>query len=88
MAESIPRSAISGRARERPSDGLPRGVTMSDDVEDLDETVDHIRGQAGTHVILEYGDYECPYTRVAYRQIQQVEQQLEGHICLASGTSR
>jgi hypothetical protein len=46
MAESIPRSAISGRARARPCDGLPRGVTMSDDVEDLNETAEGVRGFA------------------------------------------
>jgi 2-hydroxychromene-2-carboxylate isomerase len=27
-------------------------------------------------VILEYGDYECPYARAAYREIQRVEQLL------------
>jgi hypothetical protein len=25
----------------------------------IDEAVDHVRG-SGRHVILEYGDYECP----------------------------
>jgi protein-disulfide isomerase len=39
----------------------------------LDER-DHVRGD-GEHVILEYGDYECPYSRQAYRQIQQLEAQ-------------
>jgi protein-disulfide isomerase len=42
----------------------------------VDETVDHVRGVAGGHLILEYGDYECPYSRQAYRAIQQVERQL------------
>jgi protein-disulfide isomerase len=27
-----------------------------------------------------YGDFECPYTRLAYREIQQVEQQLAGQV--------
>jgi protein-disulfide isomerase len=45
-------------------------------LEPLDETVDHVRGAAGGHLILEYGDYECPYSRQAYREIQQVERQL------------
>src|ERR1700749_2377501 len=45
-------------------------------LEPLDETVDHVRGAAGGRVILEYGDYECPYSRQAYRAIQQVEHQL------------
>jgi protein-disulfide isomerase len=39
----------------------------------LDEAVDHVRGPSGAHLILVYGDYECPYTRAAYRQIQRVE---------------
>jgi protein-disulfide isomerase len=41
--------------------------------EPLDEALDHVRGPAGAHVILEYGDYECPYSRAAYRQIQQAQ---------------
>jgi len=43
------------------------------DVASLDATVDHVRGPAGGHVILEYGDYECPYSRAAYRAIQRLE---------------
>ena len=39
----------------------------------LDEAVDHFRGPVGTPVILEYGDYECPYSRAAFRAIEQVE---------------
>jgi protein-disulfide isomerase len=38
----------------------------------LEDAVDHIRGGSG-RLILEYGDYECPYTRAAYREIQKVE---------------
>ena len=45
-------------------------------LEPLDETVDHVRGPAGAPVILEYGDYECPFSRQAYRQIERVEKQL------------
>jgi protein-disulfide isomerase len=45
-------------------------------LEPIDETVDHVRGAAGGSLILEYGDYECPYSRQAYREIQQVERQL------------
>ena len=40
----------------------------------IDEAVDHVRGPAGGHLILEYGDYECPYSRQAFRQIELVEQ--------------
>ena len=42
----------------------------------LDETVDHVRGAPGGRLILEYGDYQCPYSRTAYREIQHVERQL------------
>jgi protein-disulfide isomerase len=52
-------------------------------LEPIDETVDHIRGAAGGHLILEYGDYECPYSRQAYREIQQVERQLSGGVRFA-----
>ena len=34
-------------------------------------------------VILEYGDYECPYSRQAFRQIERVERRLEGAIRFA-----
>jgi protein-disulfide isomerase len=44
----------------------------------LDEKVDHVRGSAAGHLIIEYGDYECPYSRQAYRAIEQVERQLGG----------
>src|SRR5919198_4168467 len=42
-------------------------------IEPLDETLDHVRGPAGAPVILEYGDYECPYSRQAFRAIERVE---------------
>jgi protein-disulfide isomerase len=42
----------------------------------LDPVIDHVRGPAGGRSILEYGDYECPYSRQAFRGIQRVEQQL------------
>ena len=49
-------------------------------VEPLDERVDHVRGQAGAAVILEYGDYECPYSRAAFRSIERVEHELSGGV--------
>jgi protein-disulfide isomerase len=42
-------------------------------MEPLDERVDHVRGSPTGRLILEYGDYECPYSRQAFRQIQLVE---------------
>src|SRR5262249_56759659 len=45
----------------------------------LDEDVDHVRGSPAGRLILEYGDYECPYSRQAFHAIEQVEQQLGGN---------
>jgi protein-disulfide isomerase len=42
----------------------------------LDEKVDHVRGAPAGRLIIEYGDYECPYSRQAFHAIEQVEQQL------------
>lgn len=42
----------------------------------LDEAVDHVRGPAGATLVVEYGDYECPYSRAAYHSIEQVEAEL------------
>ena len=39
----------------------------------LDEATDHVRGPGSARLILEYGDYECPYSRQAYRVIQRLE---------------
>jgi protein-disulfide isomerase len=52
-------------------------------VEPLDEAIDHIRGPADSRVIVEYGDYECPYSRKAFRHIQRVEDRLDGGVRFA-----
>jgi len=52
-------------------------------VEPLDEHVDHVRGPADAPLILEYGDYECPYSRQAFRAIERVERQRDGGIRFA-----
>jgi uncharacterized protein (DUF427 family) len=44
---------------------------------------DHVRGPASDRLILEYGDYECPYSRQAFRAIERVEQQLSNGIRFA-----
>ena len=46
----------------------------------VDEAVDHVRGSPSGPLILEYGDYECPYSRQAYRAIERVGQELGGGI--------
>src|SRR3954453_23454780 len=43
----------------------------------LDEAVDHVRGLATGRLIIEYGDYECPYSRRAFREIGRVQARLE-----------
>jgi protein-disulfide isomerase len=49
----------------------------------LDENVDHVRGAPAGHLIVEYGDYECPYSRQAFHAIEQVERQLGGNVRFA-----
>ena len=49
----------------------------------LDDAVDHVRGSVDARVILEYGDYECPYSRRAYREIEHVEASLGGRVRFA-----
>ena len=45
-------------------------------LEPVDETVDHVRGPAAGRLIVEYGDYDCPYSRQAFRAIERVETEL------------
>jgi protein-disulfide isomerase len=52
-------------------------------IEPLDGRVDHVRGEAGAPVILEYGDYECPYSRQAFRSIERVERELSDGVRFA-----
>src|SRR6266704_5519730 len=40
----------------------------------------HACGPTAGRVILEYGDYECPYSRQAFRAIEVVEQRLSGRV--------
>jgi protein-disulfide isomerase len=49
----------------------------------VDEKVDHVRGSATGPLILEYGDYECPYSRQAFHAIEQVNRQLGGNLRFA-----
>jgi protein-disulfide isomerase len=44
----------------------------------LDENVDHVRGAPAGRLVIEYGDYECPYSRQAFHAIEQVERQIGG----------
>ena len=49
----------------------------------LDEIVEHVRGSPAGHLIIEYGDYECPYSRQAFHAIEQVKRQLGGNVRFA-----
>jgi protein-disulfide isomerase len=45
-------------------------------MEPLDDAVDHVRGGSAGRLVVEYGDYECPYSRRAFREIEHVEREL------------
>jgi protein-disulfide isomerase len=49
----------------------------------LEDGIDHVRGPKGAGLIVEYGDYECPYSRQAYRSIEHVETELGGGVRFA-----
>jgi protein-disulfide isomerase len=53
------------------------------EVEPLDELVDHVRGPSDAPLILEYGDYECPYSRQAFHAIERVEREFAGGVRFA-----
>jgi protein-disulfide isomerase len=52
-------------------------------LEPIDDEVDHVRGPTTGRLILEYGDYECPYSRQAFRAIERIEQRLSDGIRFA-----
>jgi protein-disulfide isomerase len=51
---------------------------MPDLIAPVDAERDHVRGggAAGCVTLVEYGDYECPYSRAAYRAVGVVERHL------------
>lgn len=52
-------------------------------MEPIDPAVDHVRDSPEGRLIVEYGDYECPYSRRAFREIEHVERRLDGNIRFA-----
>jgi hypothetical protein len=54
----------------------------------LDEQIDHVRGSPVRPLIIEYGDYECPYSRQAYRAIERAGRQLGGNVRFAFSRAR
>ena len=63
--------------------GQPPSIRHGATLEPLDEAIDHVRGSAAGRLILEYGDYECPYSRQAFREIERLERQLGDQIRFA-----
>jgi protein-disulfide isomerase len=49
----------------------------------LDDAVDHVRGGSAGRLIVEYGDYECPYSRRAFREVERVESRLGDQVRFA-----
>ena len=56
---------------------------MSTSLEPLEAGIDHVRGPGAAPVIVEYGDYECPYSREAFREIERVEHAMKGQVRFA-----
>ncbi|OLE35162.1 MAG: hypothetical protein AUG48_11455 [Actinobacteria bacterium 13_1_20CM_3_68_9] len=52
-------------------------------MEPLDEAIDHVRGSPAGRLIVEYGDYECPYSRRAFGEIERLEHRLGGDLRFA-----
>ena len=57
-------------------------------MEPLKEAVDHVRGPSSGRLLVEYGDYECPYSRQAFRAIERVERGWAVTSASPSGTFR
>jgi protein-disulfide isomerase len=49
----------------------------------LEDAVDHVRGGSAGRLILEYGDYECPYSRQAFGEVEHVESRLGDQVRFA-----
>jgi protein-disulfide isomerase len=60
-----------------------RSENAPGEIAPLDPAVDHVRGSATGRLIVEYGDYECPYSRRAFREIELVERRLAGEVRFA-----
>ena len=52
-------------------------------MEPIDDAVDHVRGPSAAPLIVEYGDYECPYSRRAFREIERIESRRDGGVRFA-----
>src|SRR5215472_9887447 len=66
-------AAQSPTGGELPMTGNAMSGKRQPALEPVDEAADHVRGPAAGPLILENGDYECPYSRQAFRAIERVE---------------
>src|SRR6185503_6391395 len=48
------------------------------DLQAIDPFLDHVRGPEDAPLLVEYGDYECPYSRRAFLEIERAERRLGG----------
>jgi len=58
-------------------------IAKSPTHQEIDLSVDHVRGPEDAPLLVEYGDYECPYSRQAFREIERVERRLAGGLRFA-----
>ena len=52
-------------------------------IPELADQIDHVRGPLAAPIVLEYGDYECPYSRQAFRAIERLERVRPGGVRFA-----
>jgi formate-nitrite transporter family protein len=80
--ESLPIDAESKWIR-RSKRLLPQMIENTSPLEAIDGAIDHVHGPEGAPLLVEYGDYECPYSRQAFRAIERVERRLESGLRFA-----
>jgi 2-hydroxychromene-2-carboxylate isomerase len=73
----------SPRCAQLSSTMMQRSEIRRGHMEPLDSAVDHVRGAPDGRLIVEYGDYECPYSRRAFREIALVERRQLGDVRFA-----
>jgi len=49
----------------------------------FDPARDHVRGPGGAVVLVEYGDFECPYCRAAFGPVGKVVDRMGGRVAFA-----
>src|SRR4051794_38684431 len=72
-ATAVSSEAMTGRA-QTPGELAPQAIVASVDADD------HVRGGPLGPIVVVYGDYQCPYSRVAFREIERVERRTENAV--------